>query len=204
MSINKSSSAVAEPSPADSARRAGLLEASLAVFARFGFRKTSMDEVARAAQISRQGLYLHFANKEELFKATVDHACASSLADALKALDADGPLPARLVESFDQWVGRYVGQFGADAADVMEAAENLAGTLIEDHEKKFLDAIAAALREGGLAAAYKPAGVTARQLAEHLGTVAGGLKHRSDTREEFREGMVLAVRIACAPLPGSR
>lgn len=200
MSTHKSPVAVAEPAPADTARRAGLLEASLAVFARFGFRKTSMDEVARAAQISRQGLYLHFANKEELFRATVDHACASSLADALKALEADGPLPARLVESFDQWVGRYVGRFGADAADLMEAAESLAGPLIKDHEKRFLDAVAAALREGGLAAAYKSAGVTARQLAEHLGTAAGGLKHCSETREEFREGMALAVRITCAPL----
>ncbi len=200
MSTTKSSVATAEPSPAESARRAGLLEASLAVFARFGFRKTSMDEVARAAQISRQGLYLHFANKEELFKATVSHACEASLADALQALAADGPLPDRLARAFDEWVGRYVGKFAADAADLMEAAEALAGTLIKDKEKVFLDAVTAALREGGVAAAYKPAGVTARQLADNLAAVAGGLKHCSETREEFQEGMALAVRITCAPL----
>lgn len=203
MSIAKSI-ALSEPAPADTARRAGLLEASLAVFARFGFRKTSMDEVARAAQISRQGLYLHFANKEDLFRATVSHACAASLADALQALAADTPLPQRLAEAFDQWVGRYVGQFGADAADLMEAAESLAGTLIKDHEKKFIDAIAAAVREGGLAAAYKPAGVTARQLAENLAATAGGLKHCSETREQFQAGMALAVRITCAPLAATR
>lgn len=194
------SSVLAEPSPADVTRRAGLLEASLAVFARFGFRKTSMDEVARAAQISRQGLYLHFANKEELFRATVSHACEASLRDALRALAAEGSLPERLATAFDEWVGRYVGRFGADAADLMEAAETLAGTLIKDKEKLFLDAITAALREGGLAAAYKPAGVTARQLAENLAAAAGGLKHCSETREEFQAGMALAVRITCAPL----
>jgi TetR/AcrR family transcriptional regulator of autoinduction and epiphytic fitness len=198
--MSTAKSTLAEPSPADVARRAGLLEASLAVFARFGFRKTSMEEVARAAQISRQGLYLHFSNKEELFRATVSHACAASLADALKALEAEGPLPERLTTAFDQWVGRYVGQFGADAADLMEAAETLAGTLIKDHEKLFIDAITAALREGGLTAAYKPAGVTARQLAENLAATAGGLKHHSETREEFQAGIAVAVRITCAPL----
>jgi len=200
MSTAKSSVVVDEPSPAEAARRAGLLEASLTVFARFGFRKTSMDEVARAAQISRQGLYLHFANKEELLRATVRHACESSLADALKALATDAPLPERLVTAFDEWVGRYVGRFGAEAADLMEAAETIAGAQIEASEKLFIDAIAAALREGGLAAAYKPAGVTARQLAENLEATAGGLKHHAETREEFQEGMALAVRITCSPL----
>lgn len=198
MSTAKSSAVV--ESPADDARRTGLLEASLTAFARYGFRKTSMDEVARAAQISRQGLYLHFANKEELFRATVRHACEASLADALKALEMDAPLPERLVSAFDEWVGRYVGRFAADAADLMEAAEMLAGTLIEDHQKLFLDGVTTALRDGGLAGAYKSAGVTARQLAENLAHTAGGLKHGCETREEFREGIALAVRITCAPL----
>src|SRR5262249_126679 len=49
-------------------RRAGLLEAALGNFVRFGFRKTSMDDVARDAGISRQALYAHFADKEELFR----------------------------------------------------------------------------------------------------------------------------------------
>ena len=194
------SSALAEPPPLEATRRTGLLEASLAVFARFGFRKTSMDEVARAAQISRQGLYLHFANKEELFRATLRHACEASLRDALRALATDAPLPERLVTSFDEWVGRYVGRFAADAADLMEAAETLGENVLKEHQKLFIDALAGALREGGLAAAYKPAGVTARQLAENLAATAGGLKHWCDTREEFRASLVIAVRILCAPL----
>ncbi len=197
-------SPVTETPAADDARRAGLLEAALAVFGRFGYRKTSMDEVARAAQISRQGLYLHFSNKDELFRATVGHACAASLADATRVLEAEGPLPERLVAAYDEWVGRYVGRFGTDAADLMEAAETLTGTLIPEHEKRFTDVVTAALRDAGLAAAYKPAGVTVRQLAENLTNSAGGLKHRCGTREDFREGMAIAVRITCAPLAAGR
>ncbi|WP_438479859.1 TetR/AcrR family transcriptional regulator [Oleiharenicola lentus] len=187
--------------PADEARRAALLDAALGVFARFGFRKTSMDEVARAAQISRQGLYLHFTNKDELFRATVTYTIASSLADAKRALEAEkGSINERLVNAFDEWVGRYVGRFAADAADLMQAAEGLLWTTIVEHEKAFIEALTATIRESGLVAEYKPVGVTARQIAETLCSVTKGLKHRVETREEFREGLTVAVRIICAPL----
>jgi AcrR family transcriptional regulator len=51
-----------------------LLDAALGVFSRFGYRKTSMDEVARMADFSRQGLYFYYAAKEDLFRATVLHS----------------------------------------------------------------------------------------------------------------------------------
>ncbi|MGW5822670.1 TetR family transcriptional regulator, partial [Streptomyces noursei] len=45
------------PSPiADTAdRRTAVLDSAMVTFARFGYRKTSMEEVARAARISRPG-----------------------------------------------------------------------------------------------------------------------------------------------------
>ena len=49
-------------------RRLRVLDAAIGTFSRYGFRKTSMDEVARAAEISRQGLYLYFRNKDDLFR----------------------------------------------------------------------------------------------------------------------------------------
>ena len=55
-------------------RRAGRLaskgairEAAAALFLERGYQGTSMDDVAGAAQISKQTIYTHFANKEELF-----------------------------------------------------------------------------------------------------------------------------------------
>ena len=41
----------------DSARQERVLAVALEVFGRYGFRKASMDEIARSADISRQGLY---------------------------------------------------------------------------------------------------------------------------------------------------
>jgi len=55
-------------------RRAGRLvsggairEAAAALFLEKGYQGTSMDEIAAAAQVSKQTIYTHFANKEELF-----------------------------------------------------------------------------------------------------------------------------------------
>jgi TetR/AcrR family transcriptional repressor of mexJK operon len=55
-------------------RRAGRLvsggaikEAATGLFLEKGYQATSMDEIAAAAQVSKQTIYTHFANKEALF-----------------------------------------------------------------------------------------------------------------------------------------
>ncbi|WP_437875324.1 TetR/AcrR family transcriptional regulator [Sorangium sp. So ce513] len=195
---------VSEPSstdrPADDQRRRKMMDAALTVFLRFGFRKASMDEVARAANVSRQGLYLHFATKEELFRASVAYFFDATLADAEAALaDAERSLEERLVAAFDTWVGRFVGALGSDAADLAAATRELVGPEVAECEGQFLEAVEEALGASGLAAAYAPAGVTGRQLAETLYASARGLKYGATTREAFVEGMSVAVRVMCLP-----
>jgi AcrR family transcriptional regulator len=187
--------------PADEARRRRLLDAALTAFLRHGFRKTSMDEVARAAQVSRQALYLHFATKEELFRATVLHLLEGSKQAATAALADDAlPLETRLVRAFDACIGRFVGQMGAGAEDLAEVTSALVGPLIAAYDEQLVEAVAKALRASGLMAAYKRSGLTARQLADTLHATARGLKYGSPTREAFVQGMTLAVRAMCAPL----
>lgn len=189
------------PKPADDPRRRKLLEAALTVFTRYGYRKSSMDEVARAAQVSRQGLYLHFATKEDIFRAALRYAMESGLAAATACLsDAELPIESRLVRAFDQWVGRYIGMMGAGAADLAEASREVADTPIEGYENLFVEAVAKTLRSSGLLAAYKPAGLTARQLADTLNATARGLKYSCASRSDFVAGFTIAVRAFCLPL----
>jgi len=178
-----------------------LMEAALGVFLRYGFRKTSMDEVAKAAQLSRQALYLHFPNKEQLFRETAQYYLGSALEAAKAALaDASIPLQERVVRALDAWAGRFVGAAGAGAADLAEVGSAMVGPAIARHEDLFADALAKALRAAGLARAYKPAGLTARQLADTLHATARGLKQVSPTREAFLQGISVAVRAMCLPL----
>jgi hypothetical protein len=93
-----------------------------------------------------------------------------------------------------------VGRLGAGAADLTEAASALMGPIFAEHEEAFAQAMTALIASARLGAAYKPAGLTARQLADTLGATARGLKHGSATREAFVRDMTIAVRALCAPL----
>src|SRR6266851_5620653 len=98
------------PSTADRTRQERVLAVALEVFGRYGFRKTSMDEVARSADISRQGLYLYFASKEALFRAAIGQELDTAFADASRCLNEEGAeLGQRVIAALDAWLGRYVG-----------------------------------------------------------------------------------------------
>jgi AcrR family transcriptional regulator len=182
-------------------RQRRLLEAALATFARYGFRKTSMEEIARAANLSRQSLYSHFSTKEDLFRATVQHALETALIRVSEKLgDVTASLAERLEAAFDEWVGRWVGTFGADVTDIQEAATALLGTLVQDSDERFADMVTKALRASGLPAHYKSAGITARQLTDTLRATARGLKHTCTSRAEFRVRIAVAAKALCLPL----
>ena len=48
-----------------------ILSVATRLFSRFGFHKTSMDEIAKIARKAKGSLYYHFASKEELFREVV-------------------------------------------------------------------------------------------------------------------------------------
>ncbi len=188
------------PTASTDARRRQLLEAALGVFARHGYRKTSMDDVAHAAGVSRQGLYLHFPTKEDLFRAAVEQALGRSQAAVATVLArGDGALEDRLVDAFDAWVGQFVEAVGSDVDDLVSACKTLLGATVEQETQRFVARIAAALEAGGLAAVYAPAGITAADLATTLCATANGLKVTHNTRRGFVQAMRIAIRVLCLP-----
>ena len=181
-----------------------VLDAAVAVFARFGFRKASMDEVARAAGVSRQGLYLQFANKEELFRKTLEHSLNNQLNAAVAALARQDGLEVRIIAACDAWSGRFVGSLGSDAADLMCASTSLAGTTLTHYEAEFELALARAIADSPLNGFCTTAGLSPADLARTLHATARGLKQSSATREEFMKGMTVAARMFCTPLKQRR
>jgi AcrR family transcriptional regulator len=182
-------------------RQLAVLDAAIGVFARYGFRKTSMEEVARAAGVSRQGLYLQFANKEELFRRAVEHSLNNQLNAAVAALSHNSDsLERRLIAACDAWSGRFVGSLGADAADLMCASTSLAGATLAHYETAFELAVTQAIAASPLDEFCTAAGLSPADLAHALHATARGLKHSSASREEFVKGMTVAAHMFCAPL----
>lgn len=58
-------------------KRRQILEAALREFARRGFSRTKMDDVAKAAGIGKGTVYEYFTNKDELFFALYEHVRAT-------------------------------------------------------------------------------------------------------------------------------
>src|ERR1700679_4285316 len=182
-------------------RQSALLEAAVGVFARYGFRKTSMEEVAHAAGVSRQGLYLQFANKEELFRKALEHSLNNQLNAAIAALAVrEDSLEARIIAASDAWSGRFVGSLGADAADLMCARTSLAGGTLTHFGTRFESALTGGIADSPLAAFCTTAGMSPADLARTLHATARGLKQRSASREEFVKGVTVAARMVCGTI----
>lgn len=53
-------------------RRERILEASIAVFSRKGYRDTVVDDIATASETSKGGVYFHFPSKQAIFLTLLD------------------------------------------------------------------------------------------------------------------------------------
>jgi len=65
-----------------------ILDAAMRVFRRHGFRRSSIEQAAEEAGLTRQALYHHFASKEALFRAVIERLYAQGLAAEIAAAKA--------------------------------------------------------------------------------------------------------------------
>lgn len=76
--------------------RERLIEAAEQQFRRFGYRRTTIEEVTRTAETGKGSFYLHFPSKEAAYMAVVEASLQRFLAKAEKVLHGSGPAPQRL------------------------------------------------------------------------------------------------------------
>jgi len=61
------------------------------IFSRYGFRKTTMDEIAKALRMGKSSIYYYFKSKEEIFEAVVLYEAnilRNELTTAIKTVDS--------------------------------------------------------------------------------------------------------------------
>jgi AcrR family transcriptional regulator len=177
-------------------RQAAILEAASGIFLRYGFKKTSMDDVARAVGISRQALYLHFQTKEALFRAMVAHTLEAMHARASAALAReDLGLEDRVLGAFEALHGKAVGI--EHLGELIAATTALIGPVFRKVEQTLIADVARVLDAAGVAARWKEEEISARDLAEHLSATSEGIKHTAQTPVDYLDRMRIAVRIVC-------
>jgi AcrR family transcriptional regulator len=158
-----------------------------------------MDDVARAAGLSRQGLYIHFPTKEELFKAGVLRLVAATREAGRQALVAKLRVDEKVLGFFIAIHAPMLGQLRAEhLEELMEAARHLVGNVADELEREQSATLAKVLQSSGVAAAWKRAGISARDLAAQLFDTSHGVKVAVESADEYRHRMWVAVQLVCS------
>ena len=143
-----------------------ILDAAMAVFRRHGFRRSSIEQAAEAAGLTRQALYHHFKSKEALFRAAIERlhesALAAEIAAANAAEKAGGGLADILVAGVTARLEQFIASF--DGSPHIEE-------LFSEH---LLQARDLYQKYAGLYAAHGVATIERVCRRQHL-TLAGGM-----------------------------
>lgn len=156
-----------------------VLQIALRTFLRYGFKKTSMEDIAKAAGLTRQGLYFHFQNKDELLKCSVEKALDDSMQAVTLALDTKVlSLEERIFHALDAWFGCYVGLFTPESIPDWEFHCNrVMGEEVEQSNAQFRRKLTAVIlsspETAHLGAACRDSGRNALDLWSEMETDLG-------------------------------
>jgi AcrR family transcriptional regulator len=186
--------------------RAALLEAAREEFSAFGFRRTSMESVARRAEVSRATLYLHWKGKQELFRALVEQLHEEHLAAMEAALDEPGlSLRDRTLAMLEARYVRFVEMTSASpyAAELYDLHGRLCGDVARASQERSERLLSRMLRDAGARgeADLGRCGLSAARVAGVLLDCAHGAKGEDPaiaTPDEFRERLARSVRVLMA------
>ncbi len=74
-----------------------ILNVAANIFSKFGFHKTTVDEIARAAHKAKGSVYYHFESKEDLFQKVVDKEFQTLRTELIEAIDNGNNAKEKLV-----------------------------------------------------------------------------------------------------------
>jgi AcrR family transcriptional regulator len=159
-----------------------------------------MEDIAQAAGISRQGIYLHFKDKDAIFRASILKTLDDGLQAANRILDDDRlALEEKLLRALDEWFGRYVGLIDPEASDLAEQCERVLGDALGKSRCAFQKNLGKVILARS-ARKTKGADKRAATIADMLCTCGETWKDRFSLRQEFSKKMRDAIHLCCRDL----
>ena len=182
------------------AKRQLILDSAMAVVLRYGFQRTTMEDVAREAGISRPALYLLFANKTDIYRALAESLMGKALEAARAALEAGGSAEERVFRAVKAGILEPTDLMMATAhgAELLDMKHAMAADALQTWRAQKSAMIAGALETSGAAAAK---GMSGAALADILLDGMEGLKLRAKTSHERESGARALVRLVAGRRP---
>ncbi|RYE34675.1 MAG: TetR/AcrR family transcriptional regulator [Hyphomicrobiales bacterium] len=100
------------PAEDANARTGQIADAALRLFARYGYKRSSMDDIAKEAGLAKATLYLHFKGKDDVFRAMLDLLGRRVEARCREVVARQGPFPERLAALLQAHHGQAYACFG--------------------------------------------------------------------------------------------
>ena len=187
-----------------SAKPNAIVLAGLQLFTRHGYRKTSIDDIAQAAQVAKRTVYLHFENKAAVFLAILEYLGDRVRQRCTAAESAGGTAVGRLTGLLDAYFGMGFDLFSKSEhmPELEETFSKLARARIGDLNTEYEDRLARFLRslEKTGAIGGPPQGLSVEQIVHILMRTAEGAKHdpevqgdRKALERRLRELAILAI-----------
>ena len=187
------------PSPAPGSTPDRILDSSLSVFCRYGFRKTSMQDIADAANMSRAALYLHFKNKEDVFRSGSIRAHERVMDEVRTRLGGSGAVLSRIESALLAFFGGLMRDISESphGFEIFDASAELIGDVASSARQELLSLIAEALRAAEEVGEVDlgGAGTTAEELAALLVASVDGLKLDRQSLLSVDSGIALQLRL---------
>lgn len=186
-----------QQSKALSAKQQQIVEAAYGVFARYGFARTTMADLAQAAGLSRPALYLVYCGKAEVFEAVIDWFVTATLAEIHATLDPAWALERQLLHVAELSIARGYDMLASnpDAADLMSPERH--GPALQASFDRLQLLLADLLRAP---AARARLGVTGDELAHVLMAAMKGFKIAAKDGNDLRALIAAQVRLTVAAL----
>ncbi len=84
----------------EASRRSDILQAARELFVRFGYKKTTMEDIARAAGITKPTIYTYFEGKKDIMVSLVEWEAQQVLDVGLSQVKTDAGAPEQLAAMF--------------------------------------------------------------------------------------------------------
>jgi AcrR family transcriptional regulator len=122
-----------------SAKGESIRKAALELFSKHGYRRTSIDDIAEAAQVAKRTVYLQYENKAAVFVAMVEYLGGVIAERCDSAARKPGTPSERLYGLLDANYGTLFEMFGSSeyAADLAIAGAELCQTRVDEFEKRY-------------------------------------------------------------------
>lgn len=184
-------------------RRRAILQAAFKIFVSYGFKRTTMADIADEAGISRPALYLQFKNKGDIFRAGFEMFVEELLGTMQAILAEPGYLPERvsnaviagLVTPFREFVNTPHGEELFDAKQTL--AEDLGNVWFARMQGVIAEAMNRAIAAGEM---KLPEGADTATVARLLVNGLEGIKHRTHLCDGSDQEMRLLVDLMLKPM----